>query len=177
LRAGSRSGFARTDERPDWELAFDIEGWGVEGGTIVQISALLKSKGASVATISRDASVMAAAAEMVRHNVGALVVSSDGRSVEGIISERDITRALGTLGGVVLDNPVEAIMSSEVRTVSPDDDVESLAMMMTEHRIRHFPVLEDGALVGIVSIGDVVKSTILKLEQDRDALYKYIGAR
>ena len=68
-------------------------------------------------------------------------------------------------------------MSSEVRTVSPDDDVESLAMMMTEHRIRHFPVLEDGALVGIVSIGDVVKSTILKLEQDRDALYKYIGAR
>ena len=143
----------------------------------MQISAILKNKGASVATITRDAPVLAAAADMARHNVGALVVSSDGRSVEGIISERDITRALGTLGSAVLDNPVETIMSSDVRTVSPEDDVESLAILMTEHRIRHFPVLKDGALVGIVSIGDVVKSTIQNLEQDRETLYQYIGAR
>ena len=142
-----------------------------------QISAVLKSKGSSVATIGPDATVAAAVAEMARHNVGALVVSSDGRAVEGIISERDVTRALDRLGGTILDKPVHMIMSSEVRTVSPDEKVESLAVMMTEYRIRHVPVLEDGALAGIVSIGDVVKSRIEELEEDRDALFKYINAR
>jgi CBS domain-containing protein len=130
-----------------------------------------------VATIGRDATVAAAVAELARHNVGALVVSSDGRAVEGIISERDVTRALDRLGGTILDKPVHMIMSSEVRTVSPDEKVESLAVMMTEYRIRHVPVLEDGALAGIVSIGDVVRSRIEELEEDRDALFKYINAR
>jgi CBS domain-containing protein len=130
-----------------------------------------------VATIGRDATVAAAVAELARHNVGALVVSTDGRAVEGIISERDVTRALDRLGGTILDKPVHMIMSSEVRTVSPDEKVESLAVMMTEYRIRHVPVLEDGALAGIVSIGDVVKSRIEELEEDRDALFKYINAR
>ena len=142
-----------------------------------QISAVLKSKGSSVTTIGPDATVAAAVADMARHNVGALVVSSDGRAVEGIISERDVTRALDRLGGTILDKPVHMIMSSEVRTVSPDEKVESLAVMMTEYRIRHVPVLEDGALAGIVSIGDVVKSRIEELEEDRDALFKYINAR
>ncbi len=130
-----------------------------------------------MATIGRDATVAAAVAELARHNVGALVVSTDGRAVEGIISERDVTRALDRLGGTILDKPVHMIMSSEVRTVSPDEKVESLAVMMTEYRIRHVPVLEDGALAGIVSIGDVVKSRIEELEEDRDALFKYINAR
>lgn len=143
----------------------------------MQISAILKSKGPSVATIGQDATVAAAVAELARHNVGALVVSTDGRAVEGIISERDVTRALDRLGGTILDKPVHMIMSSEVRTVSPDEKVESLAVMMTEYRIRHVPVLEDGALAGIVSIGDVVKSRIEELEEDRDALFKYINAR
>jgi CBS domain-containing protein len=143
----------------------------------MQISAILKNKGPSVATIGRDATVAAAVAELARHNVGALVVSSDGQAVEGIISERDVTRALDRLGGTILDKPVHMIMSSEVRTVSPDEKVESLAVMMTEYRIRHVPVLEDGALAGIVSIGDVVKSRIEELEEDRDALFKYINAR
>jgi len=143
----------------------------------MQISAILKSKGPSVATIGRNATVAAAVAELARHNVGALVVSTDGRAVEGIISERDVTRALDRLGGTILDKPVHMIMSSEVRTVSPDEKVESLAVMMTEYRIRHVPVLEDGALAGIVSIGDVVKSRIEELEEDRDALFKYINAR
>jgi CBS domain-containing protein len=114
---------------------------------------------------------------MARHNVGALVVSSDGRTVEGIISERDVTRALDSFGGALLVKPVRTIMSREVRTVSPEEEVESLAVMMTEHRIRHVPVLEDGALAGVVSIGDVVKSRIEELEQDREALFKYIDAR
>jgi CBS domain-containing protein len=106
-----------------------------------------------------------------------LVVSNDGLIVDGIISERDITRALERFGGAVLDKPVRMIMSSEVRTVSPTEEVESVAVMMTEHRIRHVPVLSDGTLTGIVSIGDVVKSRIEELEQDRDALFKYIDAR
>jgi len=143
----------------------------------MQISTILKSKGPSVATIGRDATVAAAVAELARHNVGALVVSSDGRTVEGIVSERDVARALDSFGGAILEKPIRTIMSSEVQTVSPDEEVESLAVIMTEYRIRHVPVLMDGALAGIVSIGDVVKSRIEELEQDRDALVKYISAR
>ena len=142
-----------------------------------QISTVLKSKGASVTTIGPDASVAAAVAEMARHNVGALVVSSDGQTVEGIVSERDVTRALDSFGGALLNKPIRLIMTSEVRTASPDENIESLAVMMTEHRIRHVPVLEDGALAGIVSIGDVVKSRIEELEEDKDALLQYIQAR
>ena len=144
---------------------------------MMQISAILQRKGPSVATIGQDATIRDAVAELARHNVGALVVSGDGRAVEGIISERDVTRALDKFGGEALDKPVRTIMSSEVRTVSPDDEVERLAVMMTEFRIRHAPVVKDGALAGIVSIGDVVKSRIEELEQDKDALFKYIDAR
>lgn len=148
-----------------------------DGGTKMQISAILKSKGPSVATTGQDETVAAAIAQMTRLNVGALVVSSDGRTVEGIVSERDVTRALDSVGAALLDGPVRTIMSSDVRTVTPDDEVEALAVMMTEHRIRHVPVLKDGVLAGIVSIGDVVKSRIEELEQDKDALFKYIDAR
>jgi CBS domain-containing protein len=143
----------------------------------MQVSAILKSKGPSVATIGADETVAAAVAELARRNVGALVVSSDGRSVDGIISERDITRALDGVGGAILDKPIRMIMSSSVQTVSPDEEVEALAVLMTERRVRHLPVLRDGVLVGIVSIGDVVKSRIEELEQDREALFKYIDAR
>jgi CBS domain-containing protein len=142
-----------------------------------QISAVLKSKGSSVTTIGPDATVAAAVADMARHNVGALVVSSDGRTVEGIVSERDVTRALDSFGGALLDKPIRLIMSSEVRTASPDENIESLAVVMTEYRIRHVPVLEDGVLAGIISVGDVVKSRIEELEEDRDALLQYIHAR
>jgi CBS domain-containing protein len=142
-----------------------------------QISAVLKGKGSSVTTIGPDATVAVAVAEMVRHDVGALVVSNDGLTVEGIVSERDVTRALDSFGGALLDKPIRLIMSSEVRTASPDENIESLAIMMTEYRIRHVPVLEDGVLAGIISVGDVVKSRIEELEEDRDALLQYINAR
>ena len=131
----------------------------------MQASAILKSKGASVATIRRDATVAAAVAELACHDIGALVVSSDGRQSEGIISERDVTRALDKFGGEILSRPVGTIISSWVRTVSPDEDVESLAAIMTEYRLRHIPVLQDGVLAGIVSIGDVVKSRVEELNR------------
>jgi CBS domain-containing protein len=149
----------------------------LDGGNVVQISEILKRKGSAVVTIGQEETVAAAVAEMARSNVGALVVSRDGRAVEGIVSERDVARALDSLGGALLDEPVLTIMTSEVRAVSPDDEVEALAVIMTEHRMRHVPVLQGGALVGIVSIGDVVKSRIEELEQDREALFRYIEAR
>ena len=161
-----------------WQLGSLDLGLVIERGwTMKQVSEVLKSKGPAVATIGPDATVATAVAEMSRHNVGALVVSSDGRTVEGIVSERDVTRALDSYGGTLLAKPISLIMSKEVRTASPDENIESLAVMMTEYRIRHVPVLDNGVLAGIVSIGDVVKSRIEELEQDRDVLLQYIHAR
>lgn len=143
----------------------------------MQIAALLERKGHFVATISPDATINDAISELARQNVGALVVSMDERSIDGIISERDIVRALARVGAAILYDPVSTIMSGDVHTSSPDNDVESLMATMTDQRIRHIPVVKDNELVGIASIGDVVKTRIDELVQDRDALVNYIGAR
>jgi CBS domain-containing protein len=143
----------------------------------VRILNLLEAKGASVHTIGPDGPVADLVAELARHGIGALVVSSDGTHIEGIVSERDVVRRLHHVGGALLDQPVSSIMTSTVRTCSPDDDIESLIVTMTEHRIRHVPVVHDGVLAGIVSIGDVVKSRMDELEQDRKALVNYINGR
>ena len=111
------------------------------------------------------------------HGIGALVVSSDGAHIDGIVSERDIVRGLAERHGALLDEPVEWIMTSTVFTCSPDDDTETLMAAMTDRRIRHVPVLDDGVLAGIVSIGDVVKHRITELEKDRKELVEYITAR
>jgi CBS domain-containing protein len=141
------------------------------------VSDLLEGKGTAVATITGDATVGSAVADLARHRVGALVVSPDGRHIEGIVSERDIVRHLSELQADVLEQPVSALMSRDVRVCSASDDVESIMNLMTEQRIRHVPVVEDGVLVGIVSIGDVVKSRIGELEKDRNELMEYITAR
>lgn len=143
----------------------------------MQISILLAEKGMSVATIQRQATVAQAVGDLNHHGIGALVVSHDGSHIEGIVSERDIVRHLNDLGGATLNQPVESIMSPSVHTCSPDDDVESLMSVMTNRRIRHVPVVRDGTLCGIVSIGDVVKSRIGELEKHRSELLDYIGAR
>jgi len=143
----------------------------------MQIAALLSAKGDQVATIRPEATVMAALGELRAHGIGALVVSSDGTSIDGIVSERDIVRALFDRHGSLLDEPVRSIMTSTVFTGSPDDDTETLMRVMTERRVRHVPVVQDGAMVGIVSIGDIVKSRIGELEKDRKELVDYINAR
>ena len=143
----------------------------------MRISTLLAGKGASVATITGDSTVTAAVDELRVHGVGALVVSADGKRIEGIISERDIVRGLAVQHGALLDQPVRSIMTSSVFTCSPDDDVELLMAAMTDRRIRHVPVVTDGVLSGIISIGDVVKSRIDELEKDRKELVEYINAR
>jgi len=108
------------------------------------------------------------------HGVGALVVSEDGQDVAGIVSERDVVRQLHHQGAAVLDALVSDIMTSEVLTGSLDDDLELLARTMTDRRIRHLPVVVEGRLHSIVSIGDVVKSRIDSLQGERDQLVGYI---
>jgi CBS domain-containing protein len=143
----------------------------------MQVAELLESKGSSVVTVQPDVTVADVVAELSRHNIGAVVVSSDGRRIDGIASERDIVRALNDTGASTLERPVRTIMSTDVYVVSPSDPVDSLMATMTNRRFRHVPVVEDGAIIGIVSIGDVVKSRTDELEHDRALLVDYIGAR
>ena len=127
----------------------------------------------AVVTISPDATVRELIALLAEHNVGALVVSEDGERVSGIVSERDVVRRLHA-DEAVLESPVSQIMTVDVRTCSGDEGVTDLMQTMTEHRIRHVPVVADGRLTGIISIGDVVKNRIGELEFERDQLDHYL---
>jgi CBS domain-containing protein len=140
----------------------------------VQISQLLRRKGRDVATVDGAETVRSALGLLAEHRIGALVVSSDGRHIDGIVSERDVARGLHERGAELLDEPVSAVMTADVRTCGPQASVHDLARMMTDHRIRHIPVLEDDVLVGIVSIGDVVKARLDELESERAQLVDYI---
>jgi len=141
----------------------------------MNVRTILELKGRAVATIPPEATVDDAVALLHRRGVGALVVSRDGTIVEGIISERDIVRALAErrtgIGGVA----VAALMSREVVTCREVDSIGDLARLMTERRIRHLPVIERGALAGIVSIGDVVKSRIAEVESESEAMRELIS--
>lgn len=139
----------------------------------MRISDLLRDKGSAVATVSPTTSVKELLRVLAEHNIGATVVL-DGDNVVGIVSERDIVRRLDQHGTTLLGTPVGDIMTRSVVTCSPMDSVDSLAATMTERRIRHMPVLSSGELVGIISIGDVVKSRISQLETDREQLESYI---
>jgi CBS domain-containing protein len=121
-----------------------------------------------------DATVASVLRDLAVHGVGALVVSADGREIQGIVSERDVVRALAARGPGVLDEPVSAIMTTEVVTCQPNTTVQALAALMTEQRIRHVPVVVDGILAGIVSIGDVVKGRITELETETEAIRDYV---
>lgn len=137
------------------------------------VQAILQQKGSRVVTIGADASVADAARRLVEERIGALVIAEEGK-VRGILSERDIVRGLAEKGTAVLDVPVHSLMTHEVSTCSLDDDVPSLMRTMTDRRIRHLPVLENGALAGIVSIGDVVRHRVEELELEARTLHDYI---
>lgn len=140
----------------------------------MKLAQILAHKGDFVATVTPDATVADLLTLLSRFGVGALVVSPDGRHIEGIVSERDVVRALADRPDVAAE-PVAGIMTSDVRSATADDTVEDMMALMTEHRIRHVPVVdEDGLLVGIVSIGDVVKNRLGELEGEREALVGYI---
>lgn len=140
----------------------------------MQISQLLKRKDREVTTIDGAQSVRTAIALLAEKGIGALVVSSDGRRVDGIVSERDVARGLHTRGAELLTDPISSVMTAEVHTCGPDAGVQDLARTMTVRRVRHVPVVEDGVLVGIVSIGDVVKARLDQLEEERQQLVDYI---
>jgi CBS domain-containing protein len=127
----------------------------------------------SVITVTPSATVRELLALLAEHNVGALVVSGDGSAVDGIVSERDVVRRLHS-DTELLGATVESIMTTEVRTCTPEDRLDDLMSLMTERRIRHVPVCEEQRLVGIVSIGDVVKHKIEALQFERDQLDSYV---
>ena len=140
----------------------------------MRISEVLAGKaGHEVVTIRPDTTVRDLLGVLAEHNIGALVVSEDGSGVDGIVSERDVVRRLNDDDGA-LDQPVSSIMSTEVRTCEGHDTVNELMALMTERRFRHVPVVKDGRLTGIVSIGDVVKSRMSELEFERDQLGSYV---
>jgi CBS domain-containing protein len=138
------------------------------------IGTILKGKGTDVATVRPDASVNHLLAILAKYNIGAVVVSEDGATIAGIVSERDVVRRLNERGASVLDSPVSSIMTTEVRTCPPDANAEDLRETMTTHRIRHVPVVDGGRLAGIVSIGDVVKSAIVELKTEKASLVDYL---
>ncbi|KDN19919.1 CBS domain-containing protein [Amycolatopsis rifamycinica] len=141
----------------------------------MRIADLLRKKGSAVATVTPETTVTTLLAGLAEHNVGAMVVVAPDGSIAGIVSERDVVRRLHEHGPGLLDGPVSEIMTTLVASCTPDDSVDQLSVLMTERRIRHVPVLADGRLAGIVSIGDVVKNRMEQLEQSQEQLQAYIS--
>lgn len=140
----------------------------------MKISDVLRSKGSDVVTAAPDDTVAALLALLAEHGIGAVVVSTGDGAVDGIVSERDVVRHLHRTGTDILEGPVSAIMTADVHTCTGEDEVSDLESRMTERRIRHVPVVDEGRLVAIVSIGDVVKYRIRDLAAERDHLEAYI---
>jgi CBS domain-containing protein len=140
----------------------------------MRISDLLRRKGNLVVTVKPEQSVTDLLNLLAEHKVGALVVSSDGNAVEGIVSERDVVRRLQEFGPDLLQSPVREIMTSQVHVCPPETGLDDLMRVMTTGRFRHVPVIDNDRLVGIISIGDVVKHRIDELQSERDQLTAYI---
>jgi len=140
----------------------------------MNVKTILARKGYDVITIAPDRTVAEAVRQLELCNVGALVVSEDGYSLAGILSERDVIRGLATTGPAILSPTVEALMSRDVFVCTRRDSVDALFAMMTDRRVRHLPVVEHGIVVGIISIGDVVKYRVDSLAEEAEALRDYI---
>ena len=141
----------------------------------MDVETILRSKGREVATIGPHEPLAAAVNELVSRNIGALVVSVDGESADGIISERDIVHALAAGGTDLMSRKVGEVMTQPVVTCAPEDSIDRLMAEMTNRRIRHFPVVRDRRLCGIVSIGDVVKSRLDEVEYEARSLRSFIA--
>lgn len=140
----------------------------------MRISDVLRSKGDQVVTVAPDITVRELVTVLAEHNIGAALVATDPAHLQGIVSERDIVRGLAG-GADVLEQSVESIMTTDVHSCDPHDTVDSLMHLMTERRVRHVPVVVEGRVTGIISIGDVVKSRIGELEFERDQLTSYVS--
>jgi len=143
-------------------------------GATMKISSIISGK--RVETISASASIHDVVNTLNSHHIGALVVSSDGKRIDGIVSERDVVRAMPGKLDQLIGMHVRDIMTVDVHTCTPDTTVAELMKMMTEHRIRHVPVVDaEGALISIVSIGDVVKNRVGEMESENQALRDYVA--
>lgn len=141
----------------------------------MNVETILRGKGRAVATIRPDQTIAAALAALCERNIGALVVSEDGERVDGLISERDIVHGLSNHGAALLSLEIAEVMTRRVITCEPSDDVADLMAEMTNRRIRHLPVVDEGRLVGIVSIGDLVKSRLDEIEYEARSLRSFIA--
>ena len=139
----------------------------------MRIVDVLRNKGAAVVTVNANATVGELLAGLAENNIGAMVVMG-AEGVAGIVSERDVVRQLHAHGASVLSRPVSKIMTTELATCTKSDSVDAVSMLMTENRVRHVPVLDGKNLIGIVSIGDVVKSRMQELEAEQRQLHSYI---
>ncbi|MDX1511594.1 MAG: CBS domain-containing protein [Nitriliruptorales bacterium] len=140
----------------------------------IRIGAILDNKGHRVHTLTPQTTVIEAIRKLKEHGVGALVVSSSGTDIVGIVSERDIVRRIAEEGAGCLDKPVTEIMTSTVTTCAPTDTSDQVMSLMTEGRMRHVPVVDGDEMVGVVSIGDVVKAYTDELEVTKEALQEYV---
>jgi CBS domain-containing protein len=137
---------------------------------------ILSTKGNRVTTIKPDATISSTSKLLSQHRIGAVLVTDATDKIMGIISERDIVRGLAAHGGEVADHSVTEFMTRDVRSCAPGDTIADIMAVMTTHRIRHLPVLEDGALAGIVSIGDVVKYRLDEAKLEVESLRDYVLA-
>lgn len=143
---------------------------------MITVSGLLQIKGNAVWTVSPDATILDALRYLKDKDVGALVVT-DADQMVGIISERDFVRSIAETGNCLIDAPVRDLMTQDVITVAPDQSIEACMQLMTAHKVRHLPVMHEGHLVGLISIGDVVKEIISSKESLIDNLENYITGR
>jgi CBS domain-containing protein len=141
----------------------------------VNVDAILRGKGDTVVTIAPDATIAEAVSLLRMRSIGALVVSGDGIAPEGMLSERDVVRGLARDGARLLQRRVEDIMTRAVVTCGRHDSLADLMALMTERRIRHLPVMHNGRLAGLVSIGDVVKNRLDEIESEAQSLKTYIA--
>jgi CBS domain-containing protein len=140
------------------------------GGRTMKVSSILKAKGAHVETTRPDTAVYTVVWDLKLKGIGAFVVSEDGSTVLGLISERDIVRGLTEHSAKLLTLPVSQLMTSPAVTCAPDDTIVAVMARMTRHRVRHLPVIDGGKLCGIVSIGDIVKHRLDELELEANIL-------
>ncbi|MFZ5608359.1 MAG: CBS domain-containing protein [Pseudomonadota bacterium] len=139
------------------------------------INAILKDKGGDIVSVKGDATILEVTKVLRQHRIGAVLVIESNGAIDGVLSERDIVRGLATQGAAVLDAPARALMTRDVITCRPDQDLPTAMALMTTHRIRHLPVMDGGKLLGLISIGDLVKHRILETEKEAEMLRGYIA--
>jgi CBS domain-containing protein len=141
----------------------------------MNVATILKAKGSSVITVKPDVAVADVVRLLADRRIGAVVVSVDGVRAEGILSERDIVASFAARGAATLEKKARELMTTRVTTCAPRDEIADLMAVMTTKRIRHLPVIEDGRVCGIISIGDVVKWRVEEIEREADALRAYVA--